>query len=191
MYCIIYYPTSIIIGNNSESFLTASRLENSPEEAVNEQRVGCDVDCIIQLLGKICRQPNCQASISYKKNNIGCTLNIQWKCLQGHSGKWSSSKRCYSRNGYPFFVNNVLMASSILLSGNNFSKIALFCTSFNLQHIKTTTFYQVQRHYLCPTTLHSLHIIHTHVSNLHSNGCLYSLFILFASLVTASAKPPL
>ena len=43
------------------------------------------------------------------------------------------------------------MASSILLSGNNFSKIALFCTSFNLQHIKTTTFYQVQRHYLCPT----------------------------------------
>ena len=118
---------------------------------MNEQRVVCGVDCIIQLLGKICRQPNCQASISYKKNNVGCTLNIQWKCLQGHSGKWSSSKRCYSRNGYPFFVNNVLMASSILLSGNNFSKIALFCTSFNLQHIKTTTFYQVQRHYLCPT----------------------------------------
>ncbi|XP_062507009.1 uncharacterized protein LOC134183475 isoform X2 [Corticium candelabrum] len=57
-------------GNNSESikqsFMTASRLENSPEEAVNE-RVVCDVDCIIQPLGKTCRQPNCQASISYKK----------------------------------------------------------------------------------------------------------------------------
>ena len=70
LYCIIYYPTSIIIGNNSESikqsFMTASRLENSPEEAVNE-RVVCDVDCIIQPLGKTCRQPNCQASISYKK----------------------------------------------------------------------------------------------------------------------------
>ena len=107
LYCIIYYPTSNIIGNNSESikqsFMTASRLENSPEEAVNE-RVVCDVDCIIQPLGKTCRQPNCQASISYKKNNVGCTLNIQWKCLQGHSSKWSISKRCYHRNGILFLL---------------------------------------------------------------------------------------
>ena len=136
LYCIIYYPTSIIIGNNSESikllFMTASRLENSSEEPVNE-RVVCDVDCIIQPLGKTCRQPNCQASISYKiyrrvytEHPVEMSPRPQWQ--------WSSSMRCYSRNRYPFFVNNVLMASSILCLATTSTKL-LFSVHRSISNI--------------------------------------------------------
>jgi hypothetical protein len=42
------------------------------------------------------------------------------------------------------------MSAAILTSGNNYSKISLFCQFFNLLHIKKTTYYQIQRKYLCP-----------------------------------------
>lgn len=119
-------------------------------DAVTAKRAICDIDCILQLLGTTCRTPNCPATLSVKTTITGCTLSLQWHCSEGHKGKWSSSRRCYSSNGYPFFVNNLLMCGAILMSGNYFNKIALFCNFFNLLHIKKTTFYQIQRCYLCP-----------------------------------------
>jgi hypothetical protein len=43
------------------------------------------------------------------------------------------------------------MAAAILLSGNNYSKVDMFCQFFGLSHIQKTTYYQTQRRYLCPT----------------------------------------
>ena len=42
------------------------------------------------------------------------------------------------------------MSSSVLLSGNNFSKVARLCKSANLKFVSESTFYRVQRRYCAP-----------------------------------------
>ena len=99
------------------------------EEASQSQKVVCDEDCIRQLLGTSCRHPSCEEDINVKQTHIGATLSLQSQCRRGHQGCWTSSKRVKSRNGYPFFLTNLLFASSIFLSGNNYSKFLCFGSS--------------------------------------------------------------
>ncbi|XP_062511295.1 uncharacterized protein LOC134187194 [Corticium candelabrum] len=113
--------------------------ENDLENRLKLPRVVCDEDCILQLLGKTCRYPFCWEEISVQKKHIGSTLTLQWHCKKFHQGSWSSSARCKSQNGYPFFINNLLFAASVFLSGNNFSKISLLCQFFRLNSISQST----------------------------------------------------
>ena len=85
--------------------------ENDLENRLKLPRVVCDEDCILQLLGKTCRYPFCWEEISVQKKHIGSTLTLQWHCKKFHQGSWSSSARCKSQNGYPFFINNLLFAA--------------------------------------------------------------------------------
>ena len=123
--------------------------ENDLENRLKLPRVVCDEDCILQLLGKTCRYPFCWEEISVQKKHIGSTLTLQWHCKKFHQGSCSSSARCKSQNGYPFFINNLLFAASVFLSGNNFSKISLLCQFFRLNSISQSTFDRIQRLYIC------------------------------------------
>ena len=83
-----------------------------------------------------------------QKKHIGSTLTLQWHCKKFHQGSWSSSARCKSQNGYPFFINNLLFAASVFLPGNNFSRISLLCQFFRLNSISQSTFDRIQRLYI-------------------------------------------
>ena len=115
------------------------------------QRVIVDEDCLFQLLGPTYRNQACDQPISVVSTYIGATLTLRWQCVSGHQGSWSSSKRCRSKTGYPFFLNNMLLASSLFLSGNLFSKVALLCKFLNLRMISASTYYRMQKLYLCPS----------------------------------------
>ncbi|XP_062511255.1 uncharacterized protein LOC134187154 [Corticium candelabrum] len=117
--------------------------ENDLENRLKLPRVVCDEDCILQLLGKTCRYPFCWEEISVQKKHIGSTLTLQWHCKKFHQGSWSSAQ-CKSQNGYPFFINNLLFAASVFLSGNSFSKISLLCQFFRLNSISQSTFDRIQ-----------------------------------------------
>jgi hypothetical protein len=48
------------------------------------------------------------------------------------------------------FVNNISMAAAIVLTGNQYNKINLFCKAIGLSCISSTTFYSVQKLYINP-----------------------------------------
>ena len=48
------------------------------------------------------------------------------------------------------YTNNLMMAASVLFTGNNWGKIEDFCNIFNIQHISKRTFELIQRMYLFP-----------------------------------------
>jgi hypothetical protein len=102
--------------------------------AAKSQRVICDVtvcsNCLVQHaenqdVPKLFLQ--CQPTLH------GATLSLCWQCEGGHQGNWSNSKRCKSKTGYPFFLNDLLAASAVLLSGNHYFKLAVLCKFLNLQ----------------------------------------------------------
>jgi len=47
-------------------------------------------------------------------------------------------------------VTSVLLASSVLVSGNNFEKVALLAKTLNLKFVSSTTFSRVQSFYALP-----------------------------------------
>jgi hypothetical protein len=74
---------------------------------------------------------------------VECSLKIIWQCRNGHSGTWHSSEILKK-----VYVNNILMAASLLFSGNNITKISLFAKCFELGFFSTSTFQKYQKHYL-------------------------------------------
>ena len=54
------------------------------------------------------------------------------------------------QNGQKVFVNTVVLAASVLISGNNFSKVAMFSKCSNLQFVSVSTFHRIQKLYGIP-----------------------------------------
>ena len=111
---------------------------------VKEKRFICDSTKVKELF-KSCLEKDCNALIqNVKESFVGCALKIHWQCADGHSGDWHSSK--VSKKLY---VNNLLPASSLLFSGNNFTKISLLAKCLNLAFFCKITFQNYQKKYLC------------------------------------------
>ena len=49
------------------------------------------------------------------------------------------------------YVSSVLLASSVLVSGNNFEKVCLLAKSMNLSFVSSTTFSRIQSLYALPS----------------------------------------
>lgn len=89
--------------------------------AASARRVICDKEYITDLSGSTCKTSNLhRANLCWSHSNTVVVVSF------GHEGQWSSSRRCKEMNGYPFFLNTLLLASSLFLSGNNYANICLF-----------------------------------------------------------------
>jgi len=131
------------------SYPKLSRLEEQAsltEELalVRETKVICSLDLLLDLF-KTCHHPGCCQNLMPKHHLIGPTVVINWTCTHGHKGKFSSSKDIND-----MYANNLQVAASILLSGNNFTKIERTCSFLGLSFISDSTFYRMQRLYLVP-----------------------------------------
>lgn len=109
------------------SYPKLSRLEEQAsltEELalVRETKVICSLDLLLDLF-KTCQHHGCCQPLIPKHHVIGPTVVINYTCTQGHKGKFSSSKDINN-----MYANNLQVAASILLSGNNFTKIERMCS---------------------------------------------------------------
>ncbi len=87
----------------------------------------------------------CDKKLDFSVNHVASVCTLTWHCSNNHSGNWVSSEEvCVSHNS-PVYANNIQMAACILLSGNNFSKITLFCEFLNLKMPGDASFCRIQR----------------------------------------------
>ena len=86
-----------------------------------------------------------------------CGINHKGEFLSSSSAVvevmvvWESSDvLVHKERGQKVYVNTVLLAASILLSGNNFSKRSLVSRCLNLGFISSATFGRIQKLYAIP-----------------------------------------
>jgi solute carrier family 8 (sodium/calcium exchanger) len=73
-----------------------------------------------------------------------------WTCENGHADDWTSSKVLCEKRGQKVFVNTLLMAASILITGNNFEKVRTLFTFLGTGFLSASTFHRIQRNYVVP-----------------------------------------
>ena len=121
-------------------------------ELLKGDRVIVEVEKIVELLEGNCSEIGCtgQRKVISKKLEGGVLL-ITHKRSNGHGGVWSSSSILGEKRGQKMNVSSVLLASSVLVSGNNFEKVALIAKSMNLNFVSSSTFSRVQSLYAVPS----------------------------------------
>ena len=97
-----------------------------------------------------CEIPGCNKGVTVTHRFEGACLVIQKKCKVMHIMEWMSSPGHRNALGYSVPVINILFASSLLHSGNNFTKIELMTKFLGLRMISRSSFTVYQRLYLCP-----------------------------------------
>ena len=119
---------------------------------VKEDRVIVDVKQIVELFEGQCSEVGCSSmrKVVEKKLEAGVLL-ITHKCSKGHSGIWSSLSVLGEKRGQKIYVSSVLLASSVLVSGNNFEKVSLLAKGMNLHFVSSTTFARIQSLYAVPS----------------------------------------
>ncbi|XP_065109924.1 uncharacterized protein [Paramisgurnus dabryanus] len=74
----------------------------------------------------------------------GTAAIIKWTCPRGHSvWKWTSQP-CLK---FGMNAGDFLLSSNILLSGNNFAKVALLFKFMNIKMVSRTSFFRIQDHF--------------------------------------------
>lgn len=121
-------------------------------EYFRADRVIVEADQIVSLFNGQCPEFNCNGSrkVVDKKIDAGVLL-ITHKCTRGHGGVWSSSSVLAEKRGQKLYVSSVLLASSVLVSGNNFEKVSLLAKGMNLNYVSSSTFSRIQSLYALPS----------------------------------------
>ena len=89
----------------------------------------------------------CGLALKYTKRYVGTCLVVSWTSDTGHfGGRWAAQPTCSNVK-----AGNLVLASSLLLSGNSFTKVGLMFKFCNLQYCSKSLFYQYQSLYIAPT----------------------------------------
>lgn len=102
------------------------------------------LDLLLAVFKK-CQHPGCTNGTTINHHIIETTAVIKWCCTSGHTETFSSSKDLNE-----IYSNNLQVAASIMLSGNNFAKFEKLANFLGLSFISYSTFYRMQRLYLIP-----------------------------------------
>lgn len=115
-------------------------------------RVIVEVNQIVSLFSGQCPEIGCNGIRNVTDQKIeGGLLLITQKCCKGHGGVWSSSAVLAEKRGQKLYVSSVLLASSVLVSGNNFEKVSLLAKGMNLKYVSSSFFSRMQSLYAFPS----------------------------------------
>ena len=91
--------------------------------------------------------PECGAAMQKKKpaSTQGTQLFVTLKCFNGHAQLWQSQPMIKGMG-----AGNLLLSSSILLSGSTYTKMASLAQILKLSIFSEKTFYNIQDKYLFP-----------------------------------------
>ena len=112
---------------------------------IEGKKVIVSLDLLVKVFASRCEEPGCTATTSVSHRVCGTGAIIQWKCDNGHHGKFFSSHE-YAN----VFANNLQTAGAVILSGINFTKLEKFATFLGLEMISSSTFHRMQRLYCIP-----------------------------------------
>ena len=121
------------------------------EEMAKKERVVVTLSKLLELFGGGCESAGCERQKEVHHKVQGGVLIVTWNCGGGRGGVWESSDVLVQKErGQKLYVNTVMLAASILLSGNNFSKTSLWSRCLNLGFISSSTFDRIQKLYAIP-----------------------------------------
>ena len=112
---------------------------------VNKRKVICSIELLLDVFCARCQTSGCTAIPVVRYHTISTTVVITSLCSSGHEYKFCSS---HDVNG--IYANNLQVAASLMLSGNNFAKIKRMADFFGLHFLSKSTYYRLQRLYLLP-----------------------------------------
>ena len=99
--------------------------------------------CLSKLLE---RCPECgDVVVKHDSKTTGSMLSVELTCQSGHTIHWDSQPVVRKKP-----LGNLLLAASILFTGNTFAAINRLASCFNLQFFSESVFYDTQQKYLFP-----------------------------------------
>ena len=110
----------------------------------------CSVGKLLPLFKNKCNHELCTACCKLGIQFVGSCLLVNSMCESGHRFEWQSSDCHINEKHVKLFENNLRLVSAIVVSGNSFNKIDLLFKFLSLANVSRTTFYNYQRHYICP-----------------------------------------
>ena len=129
----------ILLSNGNESSEGESEGELEPPDTDKKYLVFSN--CLDQLLK---RCPKCGVVVTgQKKKTTGSMLSVGMICLDGHITYWDSQPIMKRKP-----VGNLLLAASILFTGNTFAGVRRLASSLTLQFISECIFYDTQQRFL-------------------------------------------
>ena len=93
------------------------------------------------LMCSTCSKPTAEVS----KTLVGSMVVVHSLCVDGHQNRWQSQPMIDSK-----VAGNVLLAGSILFSGNSFQNVNSLAQRLNLAFIGKSVFYNIQKDILIP-----------------------------------------
>ena len=109
---------------------------------------------LVELVGSTCCEQTdgqkCDAQLSFHSKVVGSSLELTWYCKSGHGRKWVSSETLPSKKRGTIAINDGLLASAVIISGNNYSKFSLLCQALGMQIISEASFLRFQKHCAAP-----------------------------------------
>ncbi|XP_041048314.1 uncharacterized protein LOC121280414 isoform X1 [Carcharodon carcharias] len=137
-------------------------------KSICSMRTGIVFDtCLMSLAEKAfsrCECLNCDGKIDLELHVVATALKVVIHCCHGHESVWWSQPLL---EGVP--AGNILLVSSIVLSGNNYRKIALMLKFLNMLPVSHQSFLKIQKSYVQPSvtnywkTMQGKHFLeHTH-----------------------------
>lgn len=122
----------------------------APQDVIGMEKCITFCNKIMDLLqtihGLACKRDECGRVLAYKQTFCGTCMVVSWQCSAGHfGGSWASQPKCEGVR-----AGNLLLASSICLSGNSFTKVGLLFHFLKLGFFSKSLFNQYQHLYIAP-----------------------------------------
>lgn len=129
-----------------EPLESSSSSESEPGIQKSDAQVLTDVQKYIVFEDKIedllkrCRADQCTKPVlKMEKSTLGTMVHYVCTCLDGHTTHWKSQPQIGRRP-----VGNISMASSIVLTGNSYSKMHALSECMSLQFLSRSTCQEIQ-----------------------------------------------
>ena len=131
---------------SDDSNLSESEDEDETPKVLNPQD---DIKFIVfkqELFKLFKRCPECCAPVIKKHHSTqGTQLFVTLICINDHTFSWQSQPMLER-----MAAGNLLLSSSILLTGSTYTRVALLANILNLKFFSENTFYTIQNKYLFP-----------------------------------------
>lgn len=92
----------------------------------------------------------CGKELNFNTREVGTVIEITCSCENNHFWKWTSSEVLEYKNNNRIYVNDSMLAASVIVSGNNYGKFKLLCQALGLSLISESTFLRFQKHCAAP-----------------------------------------
>ena len=109
-------------------------------------QVLCSIDSVRSLAKK---EEGCIGFYAVSSKFQESCLIIDGKCPAGHHFMWKSSSEQANKIGSKVLVDNLALASAVVLSGHNFSKLLTFFHFLGMPVISLSTFHTYHWLFIC------------------------------------------